>query len=132
VRYIDVPVSPLDDVRADDAVELWVDADLLAQLTLTSKTPASRAFQIQLFVDAVAAVVVEARPRLGSDVTLEDLDSTFLGRMLVALAGTATSGQTADQLLNLLRASHGAFMAYVEARAGLSKELVKMLREDET
>ena len=71
----------------DDAVELFVDEDLLGHLNRAADSPASRAFQRQLFVDAMAAVA-RALPRVPglSSLELADIDGTVLGRIVDAIA----------------------------------------------
>jgi hypothetical protein len=129
VRFVDVVGSPLEDLRADDAVELWIDEALMARMSMASRTPSSRALQMQLFVDAVAAVAERARRDL-RDETIDELDETLLGRMLVALGGAGADRRARDRLLGLLRDQPARFLAHVEDRIGLRREFVRLLGDD--
>jgi hypothetical protein len=129
VRFVEVVGSPLEDLRADEAVDLWLDETLMARMSMASRTAPSRALQMQLFVDAVSAVAERARRELTNE-EIDELDGTLLGRILNALAGAGTDRTARGRLLELLREHPARFLAHVEARIGLRRTLLRLVGDE--
>lgn len=129
LRYVTLAeTSPLDAGVGGEAVEMWVDADVLAKMTATNKTPASVAMQRQLFLDAITAVVTAAG-RVGGlhELRYEDLEDSLLGAVLRLAAG---SGATSDQLNNLLEqvdVDAAKFLATIEDACGVRESIESLV-----
>ena len=135
-RYIVVPpgVDPLVDEVTPDVVEMWVDADLLANLSARDKSPSSVAFQKQLFVDAFTSVMFEVRARSDfAERTWTDVVDSMFGKMIAAVAGRTSVdndekfNQRCADLMNLLKDDLARFVAHVESFAELTPSVLKSL-----
>lgn len=135
-RYIVVPpgVDPLVDEVTPDVVEMWVDADLLANLSARDKSPSSVAFQKQLFVDAFTGVMFEVRARSDfAERTWTDVVDSMFGKMIAAIAGRTSTdndekfNQRCADLMNLLKDDLARFVAHVESFADLTPSVLKNL-----
>lgn len=133
-RYIRVE-SVLDPDVDVDAVELFVDQDLLAHLAQNSSLPAAKAFQRELFLDAAQAIVLQAvrSPEL-EEKSAEELESSLVGRLIALVAGrvpgerNAQRRQRRDIALSLLRSEPMRFMACLEAEIGSKADLADALK----
>ena len=126
VRYITLDNnSPIEPDLTEDLVEVWIDADLLAQMSIAPKSKSSVALQRQFFVDAVAAVVsaAVALPTLAG-LGWSDIKETILGRVVSMVAPSSTKPEVREtacqNYLDMLKENPAQFMSYVEAAAGLS------------
>lgn len=133
IRYFDMgdhdPLEPYD-AQPNEPV-LYVDEDLLAELTASSNTPASIGLQLQLALDFIAAVVHDASRREAlEDLSLADLEDSLLGRVLRVTAG---SSREDDQkiLLGWVRSDPGKVVAKAEHTIDLQKRLIESLHGDD-
>lgn len=135
-RFVSLPhgIDPVADEVPPDVIELWVDAELLANMSARPKSPVSTALQCQLFCDVFAVTTAVARTRPGfNDVTWKDLSPALLGKLIAGLAGRERTDDNKKRdercvrLLNLLKEDHGRFMAYVEELAGTTVAFTKAL-----
>jgi hypothetical protein len=125
--------SPLEPGTDENSLALYVDEDVLAKLSVSSNTPASELFQMQLFLDAVAAILHAARAdeRFPS-ISLDDLDDSLFGRVLDGLSRRPGQTleqrrQTSDILLQHARTRPDLFIAHAEAVTGMRKKLNEAL-----
>jgi hypothetical protein len=94
VRYVLV-TEPLNPDPPWDALQLFVDAELLSSLAENPHTVGARAFQRQLFVDAMTALVYKASSQLNTHhepIDLEDLEGSLLWNVLRRTVGAAPDG----------------------------------------
>lgn len=129
-RVVRIQESVLNPDVTDDALELYVDADLLATLAHFPSTAGARSFQRQLFLDAATAIVVEAlrSPELG-DRGAEELEGSLLGKVISLVAGRrageleqARRGRR-EQVLGTLRNDPTLFIALLEAECSTKIDL---------
>lgn len=133
VRYITVEPDALFDAELADAVEVYVDDELLNHISRANNQPAAIVFQRQLFVDVVAAIITEVSG--GSDrLNLAELEGTVLGRLVELVAGRGTTDDQTEALrqtaLNQLTSQPALFLARAEARAGLKDDLRRAIQGD--
>jgi len=137
-RYITLSTSPLELDTSEDDVEMWVDADLLAQMSAMPKSKGSLALQRQLFIDAVSAIVVAAMRSEGDEdvptlrtCTWPDIEKSLLGRVIGAMAppsrDEAERVANRSRYLEILRSDPARFLAYAEERAGVSKSFNELV-----
>lgn len=134
LRFIELgEQSPLDEGTDDSTLQMWVDAEVLAKLSASSSSPAAKAFQLQLFLDAVIVILDAARAddRLTSS-TVDDLHDTLFGRLITGLSRHA--GQTVEQrraietaLLASARDAPELFIAHTEAKIEMKKMMNEVL-----
>jgi hypothetical protein len=131
IRFVKLEGSPVLAGISDDVVQLYVDQDLLAQLTAAPNSPAARSFQRQLFLDAIRAVVTAAIRQSDFDgMTMGDLEGSIVGRLVTRLAGRRPGEPEGvlegrrDLYLTLLRDEPERFLAEVEARINPKSDLV--------
>lgn len=123
IRFVDVNVDALMEGDIHEAVELYVDEELLTQLNQSTNTPGARAFQRQLFLDAIGAMVRAARMTPFADVELVELEGTVLGRLVDAAArgpaGESDAQRVArrEHALVLLKEEPEVFISRLEAAA---------------
>ena len=126
VRYITLDNnSPIEPDLTEDLVEVWIDSDLLAQMSVAPKSKSSVALQRQFFVDAVAAVVSAAVALPGiADLGWSEIKETILGRVISMVAPSNSKPEVRESAckvyLDMLKTNPPQFMSYVEAAAGLS------------
>lgn len=128
--------SPLTPDVSEDAVELYVDSDLLARVSAAPNSPQSRVFQLQLFLDVVAGILESAR--LDTDfprVTVAEIEGSLLQRVIAMLAGRVAGEtddalrQRQDQLLKMSRNERSRFLAHAEESCRIRQELIKAVGE---
>jgi hypothetical protein len=121
-------VSPLDPGTSAESLDVWVDEDVLAAMSASSSTPASIAFQLVLFVDAVAAVVNAAHQdgRL-EGLTFEDVGDTLFGQVVKIVAGNQASEGLLNSLVGLAADDPAVFVAHVEAMASVLSATNKLI-----
>jgi hypothetical protein len=118
MRYV-VPSDPLDPAVGDEDVSVYIDIDLLTASTTNPNSPAARALQHQIFLDAIAAITCEASRDLNqnSDTSLVDIEGSLIDR-IIERAGTVgdekPSDETKQTYLNLIRDEPSRFIALVE------------------
>ena len=125
LRYADIE-GPLDPEQGDNAIVLYVDEELLARAALAPTTSAAKAFQAQLFLDAMTAVVYTA----SADMTrspqdygaLVDIDGSIYDRILDRVAGTDKHSK--EIFFEKTRSSPTLVLAHIE---GLLSDLRKNL-----
>jgi hypothetical protein len=137
-RYITLPdgIDPVHDEGTPELIEMWVDSDLLANLSSRDGSAVSIAIQQQLFIDAFSAVTTIALSRGDfHDRSWRDMSDSVLGGMIRAIAGKGknesidATNQRCEGLLGVLKSDHSQFMAYVEAYAGCTSVFLKSLGE---
>ena len=131
VRYVRVDRDSLLDAEFDDAVELFVDEELLGHLNRAAQSPASRAFQRQLFTDVVGAVAHAAAARTDAgELGLPDVEGTLLEHIIDAYAGKRDAAKESQEqhrtrrenALNTMLKQPGVFVANFEGRLGAPKD----------
>jgi hypothetical protein len=134
VRFVKVEESPLERGVGDDAVSVYVDQELLAQLTALPLSPASKSFQRQLFLDAVAAIVTSAlRQSDFTTMVIGDLEGSIVGKLIAKMAGQRSGERDVDLqnrqdlYLTMLKEEPERFLAGVEARISPKSDLTRML-----
>lgn len=128
--------DPFAEASGADAVLLYVDEELLNQLALQPSLAAAKAFQRQLFIDAMSAVIHSASKSQELETkALGDLEGTVIGRLIDRLAG-ASSDRTAEEhrhrseeLMKDVREQPAKVIGWVEAIVpGLRTGMVDLLR----
>jgi len=119
VSYDDQPEKPV----------LYVDENLLAELSANASHPSSISTQLQLALDFMAAVIHDAsrREELGT-VSIEDLADSLLGRVLRVAAGPRDSDR--ERLLALVRSDPGKAVARAEHTVDIQKRMLQTLHGD--
>ncbi len=115
LRYIDIPLSPLDMTTAVGTnVDVYVDADLLARIEKESSRPWAVAFTDQLALDFLTAIVLRAvsTPDLKT-VEWDEVSGTLLGSVIELVAKTSDAA-TLQQYLEELRDEPNRFIANIE------------------
>lgn len=137
-RYITMSSSPLDESVTEDDVEMWIDADLLAQMSAMPKSKGSIALQRQIFVDAVSAIVYSSQlPSEDADVPLlkscawPEIEKSLLGRVISALAPNSKDGaeRLANQsaYLEMVRNEPAKFLTFAEHLCGVSASFNELI-----
>jgi len=138
IRYA-VVEDPFIQSPGPDAVLLYIDEDILAQMADAAYTPGSKTFQRQLFVDAMAAVVSESTRRLAENpsLQLDEIEGSIAWKLL-CLVGRVDSSQAKTQggwaalrrLYGLLGEAPEKFMAELEAAVpDLKKSITDSIQE---
>lgn len=83
LRFVEVE-SAINPERADDALSVYVDEDVLAELAVHVTTPGAKSFQMQLFLDAMFVVVFTASAELKENpgVSFAQAEDSLLGRLV--------------------------------------------------
>ena len=128
VRMDDVdPLEPYD----GGALDLYVDRELLDDLSARSRSPVSQAMQLQLAQDVIAAIVYASTAR-GSDLksrTWTDLGDSLLARVLRI---AAKAGPTHEQLLREVTADPARVIAHAEAALDVLVRTREAVRDGES
>lgn len=106
VRYVQV-IEPLNPEPPLDALQLFVDAELLSALAESPHTVGARAFQRQLFMDAMTALIFEANSQLNTSARaadLADLDGSLLHQVLRRTVGAQPDGLVTRDQRNAMEA----------------------------
>lgn len=131
IRFVEVNADALMEENLADAVELYVDEEVLAVLNQTPTAPAARFFQRQMFLDVIAEVL-RVVPQISPEgsLTLASIDNTVIGRIVDAAAGRGRRGETEDEMtgrtehaLGLMLHDPGRFMTLVENAAAPRDDL---------
>lgn len=134
LRYITVEHDALFDPELSDAIEVYVDDELLNHISRANSQPSAIVFQRQLFVDVVTAIVTELRGGDVRQLNLAELDGTVLGRLVALVAGHGPAQDETEVLrqiaLNQLMSEPALFLARAEARAGLKDDLRRAIQGD--
>lgn len=106
----------------------YIDDDLIAQMNAKRRSPASKALQLQLAHDFVAATVRRAASRAElSDLSYEDIKGSLLGSVIRLAAGTGAGAADRKALLDrvlsdpeyvIARAEHN-----IDVRSGFTEAL---------
>lgn len=134
IRYVVVDAIT-DPDQSNDAVQLYVDPEVLAELAVHPRSLAAVNFQRQLFLDAVRTAVFEfARDQAHLGLTPGDLEGSFIGRLLVRVCGPPGAmsaeeyGSLLERQLAEARNDPAKFVARLEASvAGLRKGILEGL-----
>jgi hypothetical protein len=117
-------VSVMDCSSLDEAIEYYVDEDLMIQLSSNPSSPFSVLEQTRIFLDAMSFVVSEiSRTEEFADSTLIDLEGNLAHKILVLLAGDGHLSQ--DMWLSEWQQSPSKIFAGIEAHARLRDKLTK-------
>lgn len=83
--------GPLDPEQGDNTIVLYVDQELLARLALAPMTKGAKAFQAQLFLDAMTALIYTASAEMNREPqeygSISDIEGSICDRVLQRLAG---------------------------------------------
>jgi len=116
--------SPLEEGISEDSVRVYVDSSVLAKISAQPRSKGAIAFQRQLFVDAVSAILAIARtePEF-QDVTWSGVKQSLLGRVLELLV-PATAEQvardaTAATYLDIAKDNPARLMTFIEEATDL-------------
>lgn len=124
--------DPFDVEPAPDIVKLYVDGELLDRLAVAAGTPVGKHLQRQLFLDATTAIVFAAHRRLMEDPDLasqhvDDFRGSLVHKLTELIAGKgsdASSRDTRQREYQRLQDAPGAFIAQIEARTGVRKDML--------
>jgi len=124
--------DPFDVEPPADIVKLYVDGELLDRLAVAAGTPVGKHLQRQLFLDATTAIVFAAHrrltevPELGSQ-HVDDFRGSMVHKLTELIAGKASDAVSRDarqREYQRLRDTPGAFIAQIEARTGVRKDML--------
>ena len=130
-RYVSMDdVDPLEPYDAG-ALDLYVDRELLNDLSARSRSPVSHAMQLQLAQDVIAAVVHKAATR---EKDLKDMTWTDLGDSLLArvLRIAAKAGASHKQLLGEVTTDPAKVIAHAEAALDVLDRTREAVRDGES
>ena len=136
VRFVTLDDGdPFDTELRNDMVRLYVDGELLDRLSVAASTAAGRQIQRQLFVDAATAIAFAAQRRLREDPQLgqqhvDDFRGSLVHKLTELIAGKSTEPAIQDRRqteFQRLRDDPAAFIAQVEAKAGMKKDMLASL-----
>lgn len=130
VRYVEIDDAGLIADAADlSTLDVWVDAELLAQLNANSRSPAAEALQRQIFIDAVSAIVYSASRLLDSQ-TYSDLEETIVGRVIDLVAGSKASDDAKDSAVNMVKNNPARFVALTEGVIDFGRSALALFSEE--
>lgn len=129
--------DPFDVEPVGDIVKLYVDGELLDRLAVAAGTPVGKHLQRQLFLDATTAIVFAAHRRLMEDPDLgsqhvDDFRGSLVHKLTELVAGKGSDAVSRDDRqreYQRLRDTPGAFLAQVEARTGVRKDMLASFGE---
>jgi hypothetical protein len=136
LRFVRLDDSALSQDVTEDALALFVDEEVLTRLNSSATSLQSRAFQRQLFVDAMDAILDAAISEAADKPPpLADIEGSLIHKVVAMIAGKHP-GENADSLFERqsqffrMAISHREkFMAHVEDHCGITRELSKALGE---
>ena len=119
LRYV-VVGDPLDPEISQEDVEVYVDAELLGACIANPGTAGSRAFQHQILLTVISAILTKASRELqarGANVAISEVEDSILDRIITRASGGKgkPDDQTKQRLLELIRDDPGKFLTYVES-----------------
>jgi len=122
-RFVHIDDSVIDGAVDEMAVELYVDEEILAQMVQFPSTPASKAFQRQLFLDVMSSIVLHAvRDSAFASLGIDELEGSLVEKVLRVASGRSGERRepedrdTLTRVLNELRDSPEKFIARIEGR----------------
>lgn len=125
LRFVSLEdLNPLEPGITEDSVKVYVDSSILAKLSAQPKSRGSVAFQRQLFVDAVTAIVDGARSEDDFvDKSWDDVRDSLFGRvveLLIPSKSEPTARESAAAAyLDMAKQSQTRFMTFIEEVAGV-------------
>lgn len=138
MRYVDLDdVDPFDREPSRDALKLYIDADLMDRLHMSSSTPVAKYVQKQLFVDSTSAILFAAHKRLAEDPQLrgqsiEDFRGSLVHK-LTELLSTKSTGQDGVQQRQIefqrICNNPTQVLALVEAKAMVRSDMLNAFGE---
>ena len=131
MRYVSMDdVNPLESYDAQ-ALDLYVDRELLDDLSARPRSPASQAMQLQLAQDVITAIVHDAAARESQlrGQTWSDLGDSLLARVLRI---AAKAGASREQLLSDVTANPAKVIAYAEAALDVLVRTRESVRDGES
>jgi hypothetical protein len=124
IRFV-VLESPL---QPSDPTELrvYLDADLYSRVNAQPDSPGSRALQRELWVSTMSTIVLESvrSPELAA-ATLDDLDDTWLGRLIEWVAGPRQEDQ--QIWLETIKEHPSAFVSQIDVLAQSAAEWQELI-----
>jgi len=132
IRYLELddhdPLEPFED---QDRPEFFVDDQLLTQLHLAARTPSSKAMQLQLAVDFIAAVVSAGskHPQIKKK-SLEDIEDSLLHRVIRAAAGPGARESDFKVLYSRVSDDPGWVVAHAESTLDIRSGVMATLQGD--
>lgn len=137
VRFFQV-VAPLEPGNADDALEVYVDEDVLHQLAASPGTRGAKALQTQLFLDAMTQAIHAAAQEGAADVngrpSYEDAEDSLIGRLVTQMcsSGDDVNRDQAEMYWARLWTDPAWLVARVEGwLPGVRRTLLDALGEDD-
>ena len=131
MRYVSMDdVDPLESYDAQ-ALDLYVDRELLDDLSARPRSPVSQAMQLQLAQDVITAIVHAAAARESKlrGQTWSDLGDSLLAR---ALRIAAKAGASREQLLRDVTADPAKVIAHAEAALDVLVRTRESVRDGES
>lgn len=129
--------DPFDREPGSDMVKLYVDGELLDRLAVAATTPAGKHIQRQFFLDVASAVAFAAQRRFREDPELgqhhvDDFKGSLVHKLTELIAGKGLDPVTQDRRqaeFRRLRDDPTVFIAQIEARTGIRKDMLSSLGE---
>jgi hypothetical protein len=114
IRYV-VLEAPLQPSESSE-LRVYLDADLYSRVNAQPNSPGSRALQRELWVSTMTAIVLESvrSPEL-ANATLDDLDETWLGRLIEWVSGPRREDQ--QTWLETIKDHPSAFVSQIDVLA---------------
>lgn len=132
MRYVRMDdVDPLEPYDAGAALDLYVDRELLDDLSARARSPVSQTMQLQLAQDVIAAIVHAAAAR-ASDLkgkTWTDLGESLLARVIRI---AARAGASHEQLLGEVAADPAKVIAHAESALDVLAGTRQAVRDGES
>jgi hypothetical protein len=135
IRYLDFGDHDVfDPYREQDQPTFYVDDQLLAQLNARKTSPSSKAIQMQLAYDFVAAVVRRASVEVERlrQVSYEDIHTSLLGSVVRLAAGAGSTEADRDRLIDRLDEDPEFVIARAEHFIGIGDGFGGALKELDT
>jgi hypothetical protein len=119
-------VSILECSNLDDALEFYVDENILTSLSAAPSSAFSILEQTRIFIDALGFIVSEISRAEGfRELTMEDVEGSLCHKILILLAGDGRQSQ--DAWLSEWQISPSKVLAGLEAHAKLNEKLGKAM-----
>ena len=132
MRYIKLDDSPLNIRPEDDALELYIDEEVFAQLALDQDSAHSKAFQNQLFIDIATAVITKtAQDEELDSLSMDDesVRNSIVGELVRSIAGKVQSEsdgelrQRQNEIFKMIRSHPFDVIARAEGLTDIQKNM---------
>lgn len=130
LRFIEVTDVLNPETDPEDAIVMYIDEQVLGELSAHINSPGARHLQLDIFLRAMAAVVHAASRELesGAQHSFSGVEDSVLGRLLTSVCRSEGVEVTPDFLWGKLRTEPELVVAYLEGSvANLRQRLVAAL-----